>query len=244
MTYHADQAPASREALVADVAALQARITELQAENARLLKLLALTPQQARPPGPAQTGWYERNPGPVTDRSSPDQKVAFFAGLFAARTDVYATRWENTRLGKAGWSPAVRGGWRKGIRRHEQEQLPLTPDVLRAHLRGDIHLGLYPLLDGDTTWWLAADFDGHAAASSKPPAGSCGPTPARTPPRSTTTTTNTSASSPHHWPNASPATPAPGSPTHAEPAAEIDFVDAPGMAQRDLGSVPAGRPRW
>jgi hypothetical protein len=42
------------------------------------------------------------------------------------------------------------------------------------------------------------------AASSKPPAGSCGPTPARTPPKSTTTTTNTSASSPPHSPNAPP----------------------------------------
>jgi superfamily II DNA or RNA helicase len=163
MTHHADQAPTSHEAPVADLAGLQARIAELQAENARLLRLLTLSPQQARPPGPTQTGWYERDPGPVTDRSSPDQKVAFFAGLFAARADVYATRWENTRLGKAGWSPAVRGGWRKGIRRHDQEHLPLTPEVLRAHLRGEIHLGLYPLLDGDTTWWLAADFDGHAA---------------------------------------------------------------------------------
>jgi hypothetical protein len=26
-----------------------------------------------------------------------------------------------------------------------------------------MHLGLYPLLDGDRCWWLAADFDGSAA---------------------------------------------------------------------------------
>ncbi len=34
---------------------------------------------------------------------------------------------------------------------------------MTAHLTGDVHLGLYPLLDGDRCWWLAADFDGDAA---------------------------------------------------------------------------------
>jgi len=35
--------------------------------------------------------------------------------------------------------------------------------VITAHLSGDVHIGLYPLLDGDRCWWLAADFDGDAA---------------------------------------------------------------------------------
>jgi hypothetical protein len=39
----------------------------------------------------------------------------------------------------------------------------LTTDVLAAHLKGDAHVGLYPLLDGDRCWWLAADFDGQDA---------------------------------------------------------------------------------
>jgi hypothetical protein len=89
--------------------------------------------------------------------------VAFFGSLFAARTDVYATRWENRRTGRSGWLPAVRGGWRKGVRHEDRDYLPLTTGVLTAHLTGDIHVGLYPLLDGDRCWWLAADFDGDAA---------------------------------------------------------------------------------
>ena len=32
-----------------------------------------------------------------------------------------------------------------------------------AHLTGDIRIGLYPMLPGDKTCWLAADFDGSAA---------------------------------------------------------------------------------
>jgi hypothetical protein len=50
--------------------------------------------------------------------------VALFGALFAARTDIYAVRWENTRTGRAGWLPAVRGGWRKGVPHAEREYLP------------------------------------------------------------------------------------------------------------------------
>src|SRR4051794_16153326 len=41
--------------------------------------------------------------------------------------------------------------------------LPLTEEVITAHLSGELELGLYPLLDGDRCQWLAADFDGPAA---------------------------------------------------------------------------------
>jgi len=142
---------------------LRALTAQLRTENARLLRLLELTTKQAAPPGPAQTGFFDGQPGPVDRQSTPEAKVAFFAALFGARADIYATRWENTRAGKAGWSPAVRGGWRKGVRHEDRHYLPLTTDVLRAHLTGEAHVGLYPLLDGDMCWWLAADFDGPAA---------------------------------------------------------------------------------
>ena len=35
--------------------------------------------------------------------------------------------------------------------------------MLASHLKGEVHVGLYPLLDGDRCWWLAADFDGPEA---------------------------------------------------------------------------------
>jgi superfamily II DNA or RNA helicase len=144
-------------------AAIAAELAQLRAENARLLRLLELTPQQAAPPGPAQAAYFEAPPGMVHDGSPPDAKVAFYAALFAARTDVYATRFDNSRTGKGGWVPAVRGGWRKGMRHQDAHYRPLTPAVLAAHLKGEVHIGLYPLLDGDKCWWLAADFDGPEA---------------------------------------------------------------------------------
>jgi len=142
---------------------VEAELTRLRAENARLLRLLKLTPQQAAPPSPSQAGYFEAPPGLVDDGSPPDVKVAFYGALFAGRPNVYATRFDNPRTGKGGWVPAVRGGWRKGVRHEDRAYLPLTPAVLAAHLKGEVHIGLYPLLDGDRCWWLAADFDGPEA---------------------------------------------------------------------------------
>jgi hypothetical protein len=58
--------------------------------------------------------------------------------------------------------PAVEGGWSKSNKDNPRYP-PLTPDVVAAHLRGFLHIGLYPMLPGDETCWLAADFDGAAA---------------------------------------------------------------------------------
>ena len=144
-------------------AAVAAELARLRAENVRLLKMLELSPRQAAPPGPAQAGFFDAPPGPVHQDSPNDAKVAFFRALFAARADIYATRIENSRSGWKGWLPAVRGGWQRGIPHERRDYLPLTMDVLTAHLKGDVHVGVYPLLDGDRCWWLAADFDGQDA---------------------------------------------------------------------------------
>jgi hypothetical protein len=60
-----------------EVASLRTLTAHLQAENARLLRLLELTPQQATPPGPVQTGLFDVRPGPVDRRSPPEMKVDF-----------------------------------------------------------------------------------------------------------------------------------------------------------------------
>jgi hypothetical protein len=83
-------------------------------------------------------------PSAVSALSSPTHKVQFFRSLFASREDVLATRWENNRTGKAGWIPAVSGGWRNNPKK---QYLPLTDDVVTAHLSGEIHIGLGGFLD-------------------------------------------------------------------------------------------------
>lgn len=143
--------------------AVAIELARLWAENARLLRLLELTPGQAALPRPSQSGFFEAQPGPVHAGSSPEEKVAFFGALFAARADLYALRYDNRRTSKAGWIPATRGGFHRRVSHSERDYLPLTAEVLAAHLSGKTHIGLYPLLDGDNCWWLAADFDGPDA---------------------------------------------------------------------------------
>src|SRR3954454_21620943 len=145
------------------VSDLQAELESLRQENARLRRLLKLTDTEAAPARGTQAAWFDKAPGQVDARSSSRAKVEFYAALFGARRDVSAVRWENARARKSGWMPAVEGGWRKGRPASEVRHLPLTPEVLAAHLTGDIHIGLYPMLAGDQTCWLAADFDGQAA---------------------------------------------------------------------------------
>jgi len=47
--------------------------------------------------------------------------------------------------------------------RRSVRHLPLTPDVVAAHLAGEVFIGFYPLLSGNQCHWLAADFDGLTA---------------------------------------------------------------------------------
>lgn len=155
--------PDNETAVRTELARFRALAARLQTENARLTRMLELNPVLAAPPVPTQTGIFDARPGMVDHQSTPEDKLSFFAALFSARTDIYATRWENKRTGKAGWLPAVRGGWRKGTPAANRDHLPLTKEVLRAHLSGDVHVGLYPLLDNDLCHWMAADFDGQAA---------------------------------------------------------------------------------
>ncbi|MFI5905949.1 TOTE conflict system archaeo-eukaryotic primase domain-containing protein [Dactylosporangium sp. NPDC051541] len=141
---------------------LRREVERLRAENARLARLLDLRGQDTSP-APEQLSAPVATPGLVTMASPVADKLALFADRFRARTDVYAVRWENTRTGAAGWMPAVAGGWRKGMDRRGAAYLPRTPDVVAAHLVGDVFMGLYPVLSANTCHFVVADFDGATA---------------------------------------------------------------------------------
>ena len=142
--------------------AVEAELARPWAENARLLRLPKLTPQQAAPPDPAQAAYFEAPPGLVDDGSPPEAKIVFYAALFAARTDLCATRFDNPRTGRGAGSQRCAAG---GARAHGMRAATTSrsPPPCSPHLKGEVHIGLYPLLDGDKCWWLAADFDGPEA---------------------------------------------------------------------------------
>ncbi|HSJ44852.1 MAG TPA: DEAD/DEAH box helicase family protein [Euzebyales bacterium] len=139
----------------------QAEVDRLRRENQRLRQLLGLGPGDPLPGGrasrPSATALPLDQPNRTIDARSSE--VALFRSLFRGRDDVYAVRWSNQH-GESGYVPAVAGGWRKDRPRKQRRHLALTDDVIRAHLEGDETIGLYPLLEDDHCWLLAADFDG------------------------------------------------------------------------------------
>src|SRR3954471_22294959 len=60
-----------------ELSALRDEVVRLQVKNARLLRLLELTPPQARRPGSVRTGVFDGAPGPVHAGSPAAARVAF-----------------------------------------------------------------------------------------------------------------------------------------------------------------------
>ena len=117
-----------------------AEITTLKAENERLRSLLGLDrPLLAEPSAAWEPTLFVESKADRTPASGPvllsrAGKVALYRSLFVGREDVHALRWENTS-GKSGWSPAVKGGW-ANARKPGREYVPLTDEVIEAHLSG------------------------------------------------------------------------------------------------------------
>ncbi|TXH96983.1 MAG: DEAD/DEAH box helicase [Rheinheimera sp.] len=103
----------------------------------------------------------------INSSLSPSEKIAIFRGLFRGRHDIFANRWQNQQ-GKSGYSVACNNEWVKGICnkprikcqecQHRQFS-ELTDQVLYRHLAGQQVVGLYPLLNDNTCYLLAVDFD-------------------------------------------------------------------------------------
>lgn len=137
----------------------------LQAENARLVALLKSHGIEWRvPPQPVAVAVQE----PELSRLSTAEKVALFWRLFRGRSDVYPIRWEGKTSGKSGYAPACANEWRARVCEKLRIRcgdcsnrllIPLSDTVIYDHLAGKHTVGVYPLLEDDTCYFLAADFD-------------------------------------------------------------------------------------
>ena len=89
--------------------------------------------------------------------------------LFRGRTDVYARRWEKD--GRSGYAPAYEFNWVEfnehkshggTMKNFENKTLmPLTKTMIKDHFSGKQVIGVYPILSDNTSYFLAADFDGN-----------------------------------------------------------------------------------
>jgi hypothetical protein len=114
------------------------------------------------------------NDNSVHHHSSPEAKIALFRSLFRGRDDVYPRRFENRKTGRSGYQPACANEWARGVCEKpkvkcvvcpQRRFLPVDKEVVRWHLAGrddtgrNFVMGVYPMLQDETCFFLAADFD-------------------------------------------------------------------------------------
>jgi superfamily II DNA or RNA helicase len=136
-------------------------LAALRAENSRLIALLESHGIEWHLPSrPASL--------PEPPGLSTEDKVALFRRLFRGRTDVYPVRWESKTTGKSGYTPACANEWRAGVCEKPRIKCgecsnrlltPLSGAVIYNHLAGAHTVGIYPLLEDDSCYFLAVDFD-------------------------------------------------------------------------------------
>jgi superfamily II DNA or RNA helicase len=148
------------ENLRAEVNQLRQEIALLRAEN---LRLKSAVPTRVAEPKPTyKLNQLELKP-PAANGNS---RIRLFQSLFRAREDVYAQRWQK-KDGTTIYSPAKLHDWDRHTKNERGkwqcgsgcQLLHLTDKVLQEHFNGQRTVGIYPLLQDETCWLLAVDFD-------------------------------------------------------------------------------------
>jgi len=136
------------------IAEIDARLAELEEEKKQLLALR----KQLQETSPT---------APDSKLYSPEQKIAIFKSLFRGRTDIFANRWQN-KQGRSGYSVACNNEWVQGICHkprvkcqdcNHRQFTEVNDQIIYRHLAGQQVVGLYPLMQDNTCYFLAADFD-------------------------------------------------------------------------------------
>lgn len=167
----------TENAIAEEIAGLQKRLADIDRERADVIAALEQLERSAAA-GQQATITQSMTEGARQSALSNSEKVLLFRSLFRGRDDVFPRRWENTKSGKSGYSPACHNEWIRGICEKplvkcsncpNQAFVPVSEDVVRSHLQGrDIAksgkaetfvAGVYPLMTDETCWFLAADFD-------------------------------------------------------------------------------------
>jgi superfamily II DNA or RNA helicase len=156
--------------LIAEIEKAEALLLRLEAEREQTrARLASLRSQWASRKG-AATGISEQLPvAPVEPApQTPGEKVRLFRQLFRGRPDVFPTRFVSRKTGKAGYAPACTNKFVRGACElpkvkcgecSNQAFVSVDDAAVLGHLQGRHVMGAYPLLEDETCWFLAVDFD-------------------------------------------------------------------------------------
>lgn len=93
--------------------------------------------------------------------------IELYKSLFKGRSDIYAVWW--SKDGRSGYMPAYKVDW-TDFNKHKaqggtfkdyknKELLPFDDKAIESHLLGNETCGIYPLLEDNTSFFIAVDFD-------------------------------------------------------------------------------------
>jgi len=101
---------------------------------------------------------------------SVEEKLAIFKNFFRGREDVFAVYWEKADKSVSGYTPVCANEWKQGLcyklQRQKCKDCPhakyvgLSDYYIDQYLRGQKLFGVYPLLESNESYFIAADFDG------------------------------------------------------------------------------------
>lgn len=158
-----------------DADTLMRRLHELEEENKQLRSLLAEhgIPFEACAHDGNLASLQSLKLTSSTLSLSLQEKVKLFQSLFKGREDVFAKRWYSDATKKSGYQPVCEREWNREFcdkRKYKCSECPnrkfapLLYEHIFNHLAGkdaygrDV-IGLYPLLNDNTCYFLCADFD-------------------------------------------------------------------------------------
>lgn len=168
---HARARRPSRQELADEIASEERRLAELieEARDART-RLEALRADLTLSKNP-ETARAAKVGDQTHSSRTPAEKVALFRTLFRGREDVFPVRFLSKRTGKAGYAPACRNKFVRGVCELPKVKCGECPNqaffaaddaAVLGHLTGRHVMGVYPLLPDETCWFLAIDFDKKA----------------------------------------------------------------------------------
>jgi len=99
--------------------------------------------------------------------SETKANINLYKSLFRGRADIYAIRW--SKDGRSGYMPAYKVDWTDYNKHKAQggsfkdyknkEYLPFDHSAIESHFSGRETCGIYPLLEDNTSFFIAVDFD-------------------------------------------------------------------------------------
>jgi superfamily II DNA or RNA helicase len=146
------------------IAREEARLAELEKATEQAKRRLGLLREQQRSASCSRPA----SPGGSANEMTSTEKISLFRSLFRGRTDVFPKLWVNAKTAKKGYAPACANEWVRGVCDKPRVKCGECPNqafiavddrVVLDHLQGRHVIGVYPMLDNETCWFLAADFD-------------------------------------------------------------------------------------